>query len=590
LAVGYYERNEFNVALDKIKLSLLADPNLGDAYSMRGLIYMKMKETRLADENFQHALKLDPENGSFNNNYGWFLCQNGRPAESIAYFEATLKNKKYNAPGKAMDNAGMCSLKANNPEAAEKYFLAAFKFEPGNPEINANLAKMYYVRNDYERANFYIQRVVKTDVVEPDVLWLGIKISHKLGDKITESALGSQLHRQQPNSVELHCICVGPSMSEAASSEAPENLPTPAPVDVQQLSLGSRLARERESKTLTVEQVASQLNLAPRQIQALESNNYAALPGLASVRGFVRAYAKLLKIDPTPLVAMIPSDKITPSEPFEPKRNVTATPFSDNRSLSSGNRGSSAKLVLTAIVVAILALVVIILERMGGWPAVSQSLSSQFKEYSEVTPISASEQALPTSGSASSGTSVNPAFAAPSSPTASWSAPPSAFVGESPVVGELNKFKAKDEHASPALATVQVAVSPVSAQVATTESTVTRSTVTQSTVMKTTTTTLSKAHPLAQGVDAAPSAIKPVSSTNNQLVMKFREDSWVEVKAGSNKLIARLVKAGSVETVEIGKPAELTLGNAAGVDVSLRGVPLALKADAKNNVVRFNVK
>ena len=63
-------------------------------------------------------------------------------------------------------------------------------------------------------------------------------------------------------------------------------------------SVGTRLSAEREALGWSVEQVASQLNLAPRQIQALEQDNYAALPGIASVRGFIRAYAKLLKIDP----------------------------------------------------------------------------------------------------------------------------------------------------------------------------------------------------------------------------------------------------------------------------------------------------
>ena len=46
LAVGYYEQRQMPVALDEIKQALAADPSFADAYSMRGLIYMDMGETR----------------------------------------------------------------------------------------------------------------------------------------------------------------------------------------------------------------------------------------------------------------------------------------------------------------------------------------------------------------------------------------------------------------------------------------------------------------------------------------------------------------------------------------------------------------
>lgn len=202
LAIGYYEQRQTNVALDEIKQTLNADPDSSDAYSVRALIYMDMGETRLAEDNFQHAMKLSPNNPDLSNNYGWFLCQNGRPAESIAYFETTLKNRSYQSPAKALNNAGVCSEKLKNNAAAERYFMQAFKYEPGNPSTSTNLARIYYDRHDYERARFYIGRVTKADVLTPDVLWLAIKIEHKLGDRPIEASLATQLRRRHPNSPE----------------------------------------------------------------------------------------------------------------------------------------------------------------------------------------------------------------------------------------------------------------------------------------------------------------------------------------------------------------------------------------------------
>lgn len=202
LAVGYYEQRQLPVALDEIKQALQANPDFADAYSMRGLIYMDMGETRLAEDNFQQALRLAPNNPDFNNNYGWFLCQNGRERQSISYFEVAFKNRGYQSPAKALNNAGVCTLKIKDRVAAEKYFSQAFQHDPSNPSTNANLAKIYFEQRDFERARFYIGRVIKADVMTADVLWLAIKIEHRLGDRAAESSLSNQLRRRHPDSPE----------------------------------------------------------------------------------------------------------------------------------------------------------------------------------------------------------------------------------------------------------------------------------------------------------------------------------------------------------------------------------------------------
>ncbi len=202
LALGYYEQRQMPVALNEIKQALQADPDFADAYSVSALIYMDMGETRLAEENFLRAIKLAPNNPDMTNNYGWFLCQNGREAQSIAYFESTLKNKSYQSPSKALNNAGVCSLKLKDVVAAERYFVQAFQYDPGNMATSTNLAKIYYDRGDYERARFYIGRVVKADVLNADVLWLAIKAERKLGDRAAEASLVTQLRRRHPNSSE----------------------------------------------------------------------------------------------------------------------------------------------------------------------------------------------------------------------------------------------------------------------------------------------------------------------------------------------------------------------------------------------------
>lgn len=68
---------------------------------------------------------------------------------------------------------------------------------------------------------------------------------------------------------------------------------------------GSILRREREARGLSVGEVSSHLRLSQRQVEALEAGDHAAIPGSVFVRGFIRNYARLLQIDPAPLLAMI---------------------------------------------------------------------------------------------------------------------------------------------------------------------------------------------------------------------------------------------------------------------------------------------
>jgi cytoskeleton protein RodZ len=85
---------------------------------------------------------------------------------------------------------------------------------------------------------------------------------------------------------------------DAAGAEAAATPPT----------AGAILAQAREAAGLSVQDVALQLRLAPRQVTAIERDDFASLPGRTFVRGFVRNYARLLKLDVDAILAALPRD------------------------------------------------------------------------------------------------------------------------------------------------------------------------------------------------------------------------------------------------------------------------------------------
>ena len=68
-------------------------------------------------------------------------------------------------------------------------------------------------------------------------------------------------------------------------------------------SPGKALAAARAELKLSMADVSQQIKYGVKQIAAIESDDYAKLPGTTFVRGMIRSYAKLVQIDPEPLLA-----------------------------------------------------------------------------------------------------------------------------------------------------------------------------------------------------------------------------------------------------------------------------------------------
>jgi cytoskeleton protein RodZ len=116
-------------------------------------------------------------------------------------------------------------------------------------------------------------------------------------------------------------------------SELAEPSLTPVPPPPVPPTVGQALRSARQAANLSVAEVAQILKFSPRQIEALEADDHAALPGTTIVRGFVRSYAKLLKLDSGVLLQSL--NHSTPNAPADvrPPDNmgVASQPGSDRQ-------------------------------------------------------------------------------------------------------------------------------------------------------------------------------------------------------------------------------------------------------------------
>ncbi|WP_038046993.1 RodZ domain-containing protein [Thermus caliditerrae] len=82
--------------------------------------------------------------------------------------------------------------------------------------------------------------------------------------------------------------------------------------------LGERLRRAREERGLSLREAAERLALKVQVLEALEGCRFAELPEPALARGYLRRYARLLGLDPEPLLALYPG--ASPQEATPPPR------------------------------------------------------------------------------------------------------------------------------------------------------------------------------------------------------------------------------------------------------------------------------
>ena len=202
LASGYFEQGQTTVALDEIKQSLAADPVYGPAYVLRGLVYMRLNDNRLAEDSFQRALQINPRDPDALHNYGWFSCQLGRHAQAIEFFARALASPVYGGQAKTYMAKGVCQTRMGQLAEAEGSFARSYELDAANPITGYNLAALLFQRGDDTRAQFYIRRLNNSDVANAETLWLGIRVERRLGNTEALQQLAQQLGRRYPQSRE----------------------------------------------------------------------------------------------------------------------------------------------------------------------------------------------------------------------------------------------------------------------------------------------------------------------------------------------------------------------------------------------------
>ena len=140
-----------------------------------------------------------------------------------------------------------------------------------------------------------------------------------------------------------------PTQMPPGTEEGPADF---APSSREQQPPTAIFAVRRAELGMSYDDVANQLKFAPRLIEALEAGEFDKLPGRTFARGMLRSYAKLLKIDPAPILAQLGVSDAgrTQAGPEQAVSLRAPIPFSEG-----GKHGNLIYTVLTVVILAVVA-------------------------------------------------------------------------------------------------------------------------------------------------------------------------------------------------------------------------------------------
>jgi len=199
LAAEYSRLGQPEAALKNAEKAITADKRNFGGFYMLALVYQKIGETALAEENFKRALELAPRNPDLRDAYGSFYCTQRRYPEAQAQYAKALENPLYKAPWFSLTNAGNCALGAGSSAAAETFYQRALTANPKYGPALYMLADIEFNRNNPKAAKAYLRRylddylggVFTADADTVQALQLAIRTERKLGN-----AKGAETYEQ----------------------------------------------------------------------------------------------------------------------------------------------------------------------------------------------------------------------------------------------------------------------------------------------------------------------------------------------------------------------------------------------------------
>jgi type IV pilus assembly protein PilF len=209
LGMQYLRQGRRDLARLRLERALEIDDRSPAANSAMAYYWEQVGEIERADASHRRAVRYGDDDPNIANNYGTFLCQQGRYEESEAYFLSAARSVDYLTPEAAYANAGACQRRAGNPERAEELLRRALTISPRFADALWHMADLRFDQGDALTARAFLQRLEAEGQLSASMLYLGVRIERTMGDDAAADDYARRLVRNYPNSEQARRLGAG---------------------------------------------------------------------------------------------------------------------------------------------------------------------------------------------------------------------------------------------------------------------------------------------------------------------------------------------------------------------------------------------
>ncbi len=191
---------QLDEAATQAQAALKLDPRSPDAYTILAVVQAQRGNSAQAGGYYAKAAELAPGSGAVLNNYGTWMCDNGKAAESLALFDRALADPAYPTPAAALANSGSCALTAGQTARADRDLRRALEMDPASPVALAAMADIQYRAGRYMDARAFSERRLAAAPATAQVLLLASQIEQKLGDTAASARYVQRIRTEFPQS------------------------------------------------------------------------------------------------------------------------------------------------------------------------------------------------------------------------------------------------------------------------------------------------------------------------------------------------------------------------------------------------------
>ncbi len=197
IADRHLRAGELAQAESAAREALEADASIAEPHTMLALVATRQGQAELAGRHYAEAARLGPSGATYNN-YGAWLCSNGRAQDSLSWFDNALRDARYGDRAGALANAGSCAARAGQYDRVERDLRAALELDPANAVALEAMASFAFGQRRYLEARAFSERRLAAAPATPATLELASRIEEQLGDTVAATRYVQRLRTEFP--------------------------------------------------------------------------------------------------------------------------------------------------------------------------------------------------------------------------------------------------------------------------------------------------------------------------------------------------------------------------------------------------------